>query len=653
MLTKRNLGTDFAGRPILENTIYDPGTTRTDASGRLVREPFANNIIPVNRFDPVSAKILAYLPKPTINSLVNNYELRFPRFQKIQTIPSIKIDHALTGTAKISVYWSMQETDKDNSVNGLPDPITGRIFEYIRSDTARINYDQSLTPRLMLHLGAGLQRYRDPETPASKDFDAAGQFGLKGTLGTGFPSIGSLGNSTYGGMSSSIGHGVGDIYFNYKPTGVVQFTWVRGNHTYKGGGEWKIDTLTNRNYIGQSPSLSFGSGVTGQPLYGQTLPGGTAIGSSFATFLLGLYDGGSIGNTTDPQYRKSSWAFYMQDTWKVARRLTIDYGIRYDLQKPMRELRARTSTFRSVILNPNANGIPGATQYEGSGAGRCNCTLVSTYPYAVAPRIGIAYKIREKTVLRAGWGFSYNQTNQFNYIGAGNSLGMGFNTINFVPPQAGVPVGSLSDGLSYSLAALYAASYDPGLRVVPGAAVQSAPATVDPNGGRPPRVNQWNISLQHELMKDLVVEGAYVGNRGVWFMNSNLINYNAINPALYKNLNIDFTNAADRTLLTSTITSSVAVARGFNKPYANFPDSGSVGPEFFQDRSRCKHANQIFVPGDRAVPHCTTALCPIDREHRRHRPRPFRRPRAWRAGDCDERSDRLLAISPDGFEWSS
>ena len=77
-------------------------------------------------------------------------------------------------------------------------------------------------------------------------------------------------------------------------------------------------------------------------------------------------------------------------------------------------------------------------------------------------------------------------------------------------------------------------------------------------------------------MKDLVVEGAYVGNRGVWFMNSNLIGYNAINPELYKNLKIDLTNSVDRTLLTSTITSSVAVARGFKKPYANFPDAGTV-----------------------------------------------------------------------------
>lgn len=77
-------------------------------------------------------------------------------------------------------------------------------------------------------------------------------------------------------------------------------------------------------------------------------------------------------------------------------------------------------------------------------------------------------------------------------------------------------------------------------------------------------------------MKDLVVEAAYVGNRGVWFNNTSLINYDAINPAILAGLGIDITNAADRTLLTGRIDSSNAVARGFTKPYANFPSSGTV-----------------------------------------------------------------------------
>jgi hypothetical protein len=279
----------------------------------------------------------------------------------------------------------------------------------------------------------------------------------------------------------------------------------------------------------------------------------------------------------DPQYRKSSWGFFVQDTWKLTRKLTLDYGLRYDVQKPERELWRRTSTFRAEVPNPNANGRLGGVLYEGVGAGRCNCDLVYTYPYAVSPRLGIAYQLTPKTVLRAGWGLNYSSTNLFSYIGSGNSQGMGFNTVSFVAPQSGVEVGKLSNGLTYNTSELYAASYDPGLRVTPGAAVQSAPSNVDPNGGRPPRINQWNISVQREILRELVVEASYVGNRAVWLnAGSGLINYDPISQETYKALGIDLTNATDRTLLTSTITSSVAVARGFTKPYANYPSSGTV-----------------------------------------------------------------------------
>jgi hypothetical protein len=339
------------------------------------------------------------------------------------------------------------------------------------------------------------------------------------------------------------------LYLQVKPTGVAQLTWVRGNHTYKTGGEWKIDTFTNRSDIGLSPSLGFSTAVTSQNLYGQTLPSGTNIGYSWATFLLGLYDSGSIGNSTDPQYRKSTWSVFVQDTWKISRKLTLDAGLRYDLQKPMRELWRRTSTFRMEIPNPNANGRLGGVLYEGVGSGRCNnCTLVPTYPYAVAPRLGIAYQINPKTVLRAGWGLSFNTVNNFAYIGSSNSLGMGFNSISFTAPQSGVEAGKLSNGLVWDPVALYGASYDPGLRVVPGAAVQSSPSNVDPNGGRPPRMNQWNVSLQRNILRNLAVEASYVGNRGVWFnAGSNMINYNTFPPAYYQALGIDITNAADRT----------------------------------------------------------------------------------------------------------
>jgi hypothetical protein len=578
MLTGRNLGTDFAGRPIMQNAIYDPNTTVVDSAGRLVRDVFPNNIIPQSRINPVSAKILALLPKAQTASLVNNIALAGP-FWKLQQIPSVKIDHSLSPNSRLSGYWSMEATDKLNGQDGMPPVLSVARDQTIRSQTVRFNLDQTLAPTLLLHVGAGILYYHNPDTspPVSTDFDSAGQLGLQGAPGTGFPRIGALGSDTYGGMTMTLGPTNRGLYVSAKPTGVAQLTWVHGSHTYKTGAEWKLETFTNKSDIGLSPSLGFGSGVTAQNLYGQTLPSGTAIGNSFATFLLGLYDSGSVGNTTDPQYRKTAWGFFIQDTWKVTRKFTLDYGLRYDLEQPMRELWHRTSTFRMDVANPNANGRLGGVLYEGSGAGRCNCNLVPTYPYAIAPRLSGAYQFNPKTVLRAGWGITYSGTYAFNYIGAGNSQGMGYNTVNFVAPQSGVPVGSLSNPLVYDHSALYAASYNPGLLVTPGAAVQGSPSNVDPNGGRPPRINQYTVSLQREITKDLFTEAAFVGNHAVWLVaGGGMINYNSFSPDYLKSLGLDITNAADRTLLTSTITSATAVARGFVKPYANFPDSGTV-----------------------------------------------------------------------------
>ena len=98
----------------------------------------------------------------------------------------------------------------------------------------------------------------------------------------------------------------------------------------------------------------------------------------------------------------------------------------------------------------------------------------------------------------------------------------------------------------------------------------------DPNAGRPARINQWNVALQRQLTKDMSIEAAYVGNRGVWEPSNGLVNLNAITPARLKALGIDLTNAATRTLMTSQIGSATAKAAGYSIPYAGFPTTATV-----------------------------------------------------------------------------
>ncbi|MBI3278815.1 MAG: TonB-dependent receptor [Acidobacteria bacterium] len=573
-LTGRVLGTDPLGRPILENTIYDPKSGRT-VDGRVIRDPYPGNVIPQSHFDPVAAKIQSLIAAPMNAGLVNNFEQRF-EFRKIQDIPSVKIDHNFSTAGKLSFYWSRMRTDKDNGQDGLPDPISQRRDQFIRSHTERVNYDHSLSPTVLLHLGAGYQRYHNPDTapPNILAYDTIQELGLKGAVEKGFPRMTGLGTAQ-GGLGFNLGPSNRNLYLQDKVTGVASISMTRSNHTYKAGAEYRFDNFTNRNTNLASGNYAFSAVETGLPAtQGQNLQGGS-IGFPYASFLLGLVNNATIGNPQDPQYRKTAWAFFGQDTWKVTRRLTLDYGIRWDIEPAAHELRYRTSMFAPTTPNPSAGGLLGATLYEGDGAERCNCRFTDTYLFGFGPRLGAAYQVTPRTVLRVGWGITYGSTANFNYIGGGNSLGMGFNSISFTTPSFGDPAVVLRDGLTYNLADLYMATYDVGIRPSRGQ-LNSPPAHVDRNGGRPPRVNQWNIGLQQEVTRNLVVEAAYVGNRGAWFQASGLVDLNALTPERIRQASLDINNAADRTLLTSRIDSPQAQARGFRPPYAGFPAGATV-----------------------------------------------------------------------------
>jgi hypothetical protein len=146
----------------MENAIYDPATQRT-VNGQTIRDPFPNNVIPTNLMDPIAQKIQALIPQAgNPNAVVNNLVLPWanPRFN---TIPSIKLDHSLNATTKLSFFYSSTNTKSDkqtaNNYEGYPDTITAGRTNSVRSKTWRLNLDKTITPTLLFHLGAGYQTY--------------------------------------------------------------------------------------------------------------------------------------------------------------------------------------------------------------------------------------------------------------------------------------------------------------------------------------------------------------------------------------------------------------------------------------------------------------------------------------------------------------
>ncbi|HWB85414.1 MAG TPA: TonB-dependent receptor [Bryobacteraceae bacterium] len=585
LLTGKQLGTTPQNSPILENTIYDPGTAR-NVNGQIVTDPFPNNMIPQAQFDPVAVKIQSLIPAPTNGGLTNNWAQIAGNYKR-QMIPAFKIDELLPDSSRVSLYFSKQTTNQLTSPDGLPDPITAVRVQAIYGTTARLNYDKSLSPTFLLHVGAGVQRFHNPDSspPSVLQYDAAGQLGFAGsaTSPAGFPRInGFTGAALGGGSSVNFGPSNANSYFDTAYTSSANATYIRGNHTYKLGAEWRLNSWTDRNSRGAQGILNFSPNETGLPYLQSSSIGGGTVGYAYASFLLGLADTASVNAVQDPQWRKQAWGLYLQDTWKVTPKFTLDYGLRWDVQSEGHEIHYRTSMFGPTTPNPSAGNLPGALIYEGYGDGRCNCQFTKTYPYAIGPRLGAAFQLDDKTVIRGGFGISYGQVPTYFYITNGALLGVGFNQIAFSSPSFGTPGAILKNGLQYDHSQLYTASLSPGLVPYPNQ-LNSPNYYLDPNGGRPSRIAQWSIGVQRQLTKDLMAEASYVGNRGAWisqpsaiFATNTLVNLNAINPATFTALGIDPSTTAGQNLLLSTFASGTPQKAGFGLPYAGYPLSATL-----------------------------------------------------------------------------
>jgi hypothetical protein len=584
----RVIGTDPLGRTMLQGMIYDPNSVHTDpATGKVYRDQFVGNRIDPSKFDLISVKLQNMFPAPIgINSgaLINNFINPYPSTNK-QHIPSIKADQAIGDRAKITFFWQKTYQDTIGGTglqqgDGLPGYLTTSLASFVTAPLYRLNFDYTLTPTVLLHLGGGYHStyFGTPSltadgtvTYSSAPFDAQKQLGLSGgVLHKLFPRFASMSDALLGGMKDFGETSSGVPNASQSPTFVATTTWVKSNHTYKFGSEFRTDGYQALQ-PGNDGSYTFAPDQTGQP-FQQAPVGGANVGMAYASFLLGAVKSVALTGPNDPRLGKKQLGIYAQDTWKVTRRFTLDYGLRWDYATYLQESQGRAPSFSLTAIHPLA-GIPGASIYDGDGTGRCNCNFAHNYPYAFAPRLGAAYQINNKTVLRFGFGVVYAGTEQGNQISTtvANSAGGG------TSGTFGTALTQLSAGYPTQFNPRQWPTYDPAFFPtsfpVPGA----APTNYDRNAGRPGRQYQWSVGVQREILKDLAIEVSYVGNRGIWWQAPGLLNYNAIPYSRLNALGLDIiNNAADRLLLTSTLSSTAAAQKGIKAPYAGFPVAQTV-----------------------------------------------------------------------------
>jgi len=581
------IGTDALGRSVYANQIFDPLTRTTASNGTAVADPFPGNIIQPTRFDPVSKAVMALMPQPTSSSLTGNYPGYNPG-QRITKLPSLKLDDSVGSKGKLSFYWSTTGTDSafstpNGNADGLPEQISIARGTWIHSLTERVNYDHSLTPTMLLHLGAGYSRIHFfDQSPFNHDgqtfsCSALGLVGCQGALN--FPTIGSTlattsgagttTASTLGGMQQMGNAQAHTDTRTLRPSFNSNLTWIHGNHTVKAGGEVWFQgnitapptgaTLCFNNLPAPNACSAAGNGASGLPA---NLSTNAVTGFPFASFLLGGVNLASQTAPNDARMGKQQWGFFLQDSWKVTRKLSLDYGIRWDYATAAREQYGRSGDL-GMVANPAAGGRIGAPIFEAT----CGCTFVSNYPYAVAPRFGFAYQLNSKTVLRGGWGLAYgfapdigqNSANVLASTPAGTNNYFQANSPNVLPQ----PVWP---------------NFDPGQSPLPGQIVGYTGFTsLDRNASRPPRQNQWSIGIQREFSRDFVFEASYVGNRGVWWPGP-LGLLNQVSPAQFAAVGLNpYTNPADNLLLSKAISDPAVIARVGNiVPYAGYSTKNTL-----------------------------------------------------------------------------
>jgi hypothetical protein len=578
---------DVTGQIAYDGQIFDPASQFIASDGRRVRTPFLNNAIPLTQFDASAKKLLTLIPRATSSAFVNNFNLPYNTDRRTP-IPALKLDHSLSSKAKVSYYWSTTETAVQYCTplcgsDGLPDPITATRGTFIESHTQRLNFDYTLAPTVLLHLGAGYAHNDFKDKAPTTNFDLAGVLGIAGapvgTDGGRFPVFAAtLGQNSSGGLNG-LGPGAGQVRaIEIKPTFNASVSWVKSNHTFKFGGDSRVEGFIDYTFSNTTGNFTIGADQTANPWFsdnGTVLSGG-ASGFPFASVLLGRVTSYQLSPLSAFRGGRFYLSFFGQDTWKVTRKLTLDYGLRYDYSTYAKEQYGRVPGFSATTANPTAGGHPGASIYEGDGPGHCGCTMANNYGLALGPRLGVAYQVNQKTVFRGGIGVTYAP-----YTGGRINGAPGANqTVN--APGVSDPAMILSGGFTNTVNGVTTPfrptwpDLRPGLFPAPGT-ISGAPTVFDQDSGRPARQVQWSIGVQREILRDLVIDVAYVGNRGAWWRTNALTNLNIYSQDFLKSqYNLDINNAADRAILSSQVGQSGAQRFQGKIPYSGFSLSNSV-----------------------------------------------------------------------------
>ena len=502
--TRNRLGGAFA--------VYDPATTRVSGS-TATRMPFAGNRIPSSRFDPTGASILTKFPLPTISGVNQIAALNWAN-SKVYTVDQsqvgARIDHVLSDRQRLCGRFGMLNRLQaaDNLFFGATSFLgSGTDLGSLKRRRISVGLDDTVvfSPTLVASFRASALSYGTRNaggaagSPAS-DLKVAEVIQRNQAI-AGWPNF-NIGENLPGiGSSSSFSR---DMNF------ALLSTWSKlmGPHSLKFGVDYRLGRINNVSPGGNAPgTFNFG------PTFTQANPfdrrSADTSGTGMASALLGLADSGSLGYNTATSIQNHYWGLFVQNDWKVTRKLTLNLGVRYELETPFTE-RYNRMTYRfdeNAALPVKIPGLDlrGGVLFAGEG-GNPRRERIDRNNFG--PRAGFAFSVTPKTVLRGGFGTFYSIISMNS--GFFGSIGV----YNAVTPFVGT-----TDGGATPFTTL-ANPFPGGLRKPQGSSVgllAEVGNSISVFDSR--RVNpynqQWQFSVQRELPARILLEAAYMGMHSV------------------------------------------------------------------------------------------------------------------------------------------
>lgn len=583
--------------------IYDPQMSIKDSGGNVIgRCAFGQtlsgttcsgtptNIIPSGRFSTVAKAVQSYLPTlSTADSVLDqNYSNALLNGKKSNMYFG-KLDYTISDRRRLYAMFQTGKISPLSYYNGgaqLPLPYTSGRYSYQTITIAQLGETWTITPNLVNVFGAQYNQYKTPFVNPTTNGGWAAKLGITG-LPSGNPQDVFPEFDFGGGSHNPTGWANNGYSFSFRdnaPNFVYQdnLQWMKGKHSVTLGGQF---IAQQENSARPSSFTGFGFSNTATAGFDSSNKLISSSGHSYASFLLGLVNGAAGTDTsvqeTGARYKNA--AFYVQDDYKVARRLNLNIGLRYIIPTPYKEAHNRNSWFNPYLYN-SLIGINGALQFAGySATNNCYCdTQVQTHYKNFDPRIGFAYSINSKTVVRG----SYTIIHYNGGMLGGNADSQGVSLLgysaspSFSSPDSGVTQAfNLDSGFpSYTHPPFFDSTLNTGYTTNNNIGMTGGSVTYNrpDSSGRSPYTENWNLTISRAVTPSMTLQVSYAAsgshhvgvNGGVGiFSNQILPKYQALGSLLTKYVN----NGGNGDL--SAITQAQATFPEIKMPYPTFTGS--------------------------------------------------------------------------------